>query len=233
MDRCVSSALAILAMAGVASAVTVTCPAPPNGGVPADIMGLSISCGGLSFSNFNVIPATGFSEDLTPTVSLVSVDLSRGSVNLVFNPNLSAPTGAQDIHFYYQVAGPVNGAGLAVGGVNATIIERVCSTPIPNSGPAANTCSDGSTPVANFVGYSMPPGPNAVKQAISGGGTSFWVYKDVGVGANQLTHGGGGLTSFTQSWENGGGHIPEPASMLLIGSGIIALGMLRRRLRKR
>jgi hypothetical protein len=222
MNRVVLAALAILGIAGMAGATTVTCPAPPNGGVPADVMGLTITCGGLTFSNFNVIPAAGFSGSLTPSVSLVSVDQSNGSVNLGWNPNLSGANGAQDIHFYYQVSGPATGVGLTVGGVNATVIERVCSSAIPTSGPNANVCASGSNQ-ANFVAFSAPPGPNMASAQVSG--SSFFVYKDIGVLQ------GGALTSFTQSWATGG-QVPEPASMLLIGTGFIALGMLRRRVRK-
>ncbi len=222
MNRVVLSALAILAIAGMAGATTVTCPAPPNGGVPADIMGLTISCGGLTFSNFNVIPATGFSGSMTPAVSLVSVDQTGGSVNVSWNPNLTGANGAQDIHFYYQVSGPATGVDLTVGGVNATVVERVCSSAIPTSGPNINTCPAG-TGQANFVAFSAPPGPNMANAKVSG--SSFFVYKDLGVTQ------GGALTTFTQSWETGG-QVPEPASMLLIGTGFIALGMLRRRARK-
>jgi PEP-CTERM motif len=234
MKRFVLPLLALLALAGVAGAATVTCPAPPNGGVPADVIGLTISCGGLTFSNFNVIPAGGFRSGVTPTVDLVTVDFSGGSVNLNLNPNMTAPSGSQDIHFYYQVSGPATGVDLALGGVNATVIERVCSQPIASSGAMANTCPSGSS-LANFVAFSTPPGPNTASVTFpSGSGSSFYVYKDLGVTAGQLSPGGGALTSFTQSWETGGGggQVPEPASMLLIGSGFIALGMLRRRVRK-
>jgi hypothetical protein len=230
MNRFVLPSLALLAMAGVAGAATVTCPAPPNGGVPADVIGLTISCGGLTFSNFNVIPAGGTS---IANIDLVSADLTGTTVSLNFNPNMSVPTGHQDIHFYYQVTGSALGVDLALGGVNATLIERVCSQPISSSGPNANTCASGSS-LANFVAFSNPPGPNTASATFpAGSGSTFYVYKDIGVTAGQLQSGGGALSSFTQSWETpGGGNVPEPASMLLIGSGFIGLGMLRRRIRK-
>ena len=230
MNRFVLPALALLAMAGVAGAATVTCPAPPNGGIPADVIGLTITCGGLTFSNFNVMPAGGAS---TAFIDLVSVDLTGSTVSLNFNPNMSVPTGHLDIHFYYQVTGNATGVDLALGGVNATVIERVCSQPIPSTGGMANVCASGSS-LANFVAFSNPPGPNTANATFpSGSGSTFYVYKDIGVTAGQLQPGGGALSSFTQSWETGGGgQVPEPASMLLIGSGFIALGMLRRRTRK-
>jgi PEP-CTERM motif len=228
MMRILVAALAILSFSTMAGASTVMCPAPPNGGVPANVLGLTVSCGGLTFSNFKVIPATGFSDSLTPAVGLVSVDFSSGSVNLTFNPNLSAPTGAQDLHLYYRVTGPVSGAGLAVSGVNATIDEQVCSSEFWLYGPMANTCSGGG---ANLTAYSYPPGPNYVSQNLSQTASRFWVYSDIGATANNHTSGGAALTSFTQSWQTSS-QAPEPASMLFIGTGFIALGLLRRRVRK-
>jgi hypothetical protein len=54
-------------------------------------------------------------------------------------------------------------------------------------------------------------------------GSSLFVFKDISVSE------GGALSTFTQSFETG---VPEPASMLLIGTACVALGMLRRRPRK-
>jgi hypothetical protein len=149
-------------------------------------------------------------------------------VDLQFNPNLSAPTGSQDIHFYYAVAGSfLSGIDLTVAGVNATIIERVCDSTINTT---FNTCS--GTQLANIVAFSAPPGPNSATAKFSTSASQVFVYKDIGVTAGQLTADqGGALTSFTQSW-GGKQVVPEPASMLLIGAGFMALGLLRRRVRK-
>ncbi|MGE5647295.1 MAG: VPLPA-CTERM sorting domain-containing protein [Acidobacteriota bacterium] len=216
-------ALAALAVAGIAGATTVTCPAPPNGGVPASISGLTIDCGGLTFSNFSVLAAAGFSGAITPAVSLVTAQVVDGTVFLGWNPNLSGAAGAQDIHFYYEVSGPTTSVDLTVGGVNATIGEKVCSSPISQSGPNQNACAPG-TEQANIQAFSAPAAPQTATAAVSG--SSFFVFKDIGVAQ------GGALSSFAQGWTTAGAEVPEPAAMLLIGTGFIGLGMLRRRARR-
>lgn len=224
------SALATMAVAGVAGAATVECPAPPNPGVPVTVVDLTITCGGLTFSNFDVIPAAGYSNGQVPEVDLFSVDTEGGSVNLSLNPNMASPSASQSINFYYQVSGPATAVGLVVGGINAFVVEGVCSEPIPTAGPMQNVCPAGSS-LASFVAFSSPPGPNVAGAGVSG--STFYVYKSINVSANQFVPGGGALSSFTESWTPAeGGEIPEPASLLLMGSGFIALGTMLRRAAK-
>lgn len=214
MNRTVLVVLAIALVAGLASADTA-CTSGPL----AVNNSTMISCGGLTFSNFNVINAGGVSN---PVIDYVSSDSANTSVNIQFNPNLSGANGPQDVHFYYQVTGaPLTGVDLTVGGVGATVIERVCGASIPTMGPNANVCPDG-TGLANLIAFSSPPGPNSAQQMFSTSAPTAFVYKDIGVTA------GGGLTSFTQSWHS---EIPEPTTFLLIGPALLGLGLLRRRIK--
>lgn len=225
MNRIAKHALAFLTFAGLASAATVVCPAPPNSGVPVNLTSdLVVMCGGLTFNNFQVIP---FAGNTSPVISLGSVDFTGGFVNLTFNPNMSAPPSgtAQDIHLLYQVSGAsVSAIDLSVGGVNASIIETACSAPIPTTGPQANLCPTG-TFLGNMTAFSSPPGPNSAVIDIPAS-SAVWIFKDIGVLPNSPNAGGGGLSNFTQSFHA----VPEPLTFLLLGPALLGLGLVRRKL---
>ena len=105
----------------------------------------SCSLGGLTFSNFLVIAAAGQS----PEVDLVSANIAGGSVNLNFNPNMSVPTGNQDLFLFYTVQGGVTSVGGANAGANATIQETVCMIAFDTN----HLCAAGSQ-LANFTIFS-------------------------------------------------------------------------------
>ncbi len=225
MNRFALGALALLAATGMASASVVTCPAPPNPGVPMNVVGLTAYCGGLTFSNFQVIP---FASNQTAAVYLGSINVADQWVSLTFNPGLtSAPgSGAQDLHLLYNVGGlTVDGTATAVTGTNATITSTACKAAIATSGIQTDLCPD-NTLLANLIAFSGPPGPNKSQQTFTGTqGTGTFVFQDVSVAADSLTPGGGGLSSFTQSFHSS--EIPEPAAFLLAGPALLGLLALR------
>ena len=119
----------------VASASPITCSA--NGSVTVgDPNSFSFTCGQLTFSNFEVVDPNG---DAIGTVDINggTYDSATGAVDLNLNPNLQA---SQDEGFLFEVTGGVTQLDLSVGGNDATVTERACSTPIPTSGPSAFLC---------------------------------------------------------------------------------------------
>lgn len=228
MNRFALGALALLAAAGMASASVVTCPAPPDPGVPVNVVGLTAYCGGLTFSNFRVIP---FASNESAAVYLGSINVADKWVSLTFNPGLTSASGsgAQDIHLLYDVSGlTVDGTATAVTGSNATVTSTACKSPVPTSGTQTDLCPD-NTLLANLIAFSSPPGPNKNQQTFTGTtkGTGTYVFQDVSVAADSLTEGGGGLSSFTESFRSD--EIPEPAAFLLAGPALLGLLALRRK----
>ena len=189
--------------------------------------GFSCTLGGLTFSNFQVIAATA--GTISPEVDLVSTSTAGGAVSLAFNPNISAPsTGAnQDVWLFYQVSGGVSSVAGTVGGVNATMTEHVCSIAFTSGHcPTADT-------LGGFTIFSAP-GLNAGSASFANTGTVY-LFKDISVSPTQPSPNGGGLTSFTQTITGGGGsgsgsggEVPEPVSVILMGSGLVALSLLRK-----
>ena len=204
---------AVLLLAGVAGA-TPACTSGPSWLTAST----TLSCGGLTFSNFNVVAAA---PGTNPMIAYVSADLTGPTVNLEFNPGLMGAVAPQDLHFYFQVTGvPITGVDLAVGGTSASVDEMACSAAIPTSGPMKNLCPVGTT-LANMVAFSYPA-QNYTSVTFGTPVNTLYIFKDIGVGM------GGSLSSFTESFEIQN-QTPEPASLLFIGSGLVALGWLRRR----
>jgi hypothetical protein len=192
-----------LLTAAVASATPVSCGASPPPAQTVDTYpaagpsGYTFSCGGLTFSNFEVVDAGSTLPAIMNLVSAVH-DSALNTVVLNFNPNLFAwPQQVEDIHFYFQVSGGIDGIDLAVGGSNSVISERACSTAINRSG--GNNCTGGlPNQLAALTNFS---GNSDVTSMFAGGlyVSPVYIYKDILVdGRRSLT--GAELTSFSQSF---------------------------------
>lgn len=200
------------------------------------IAGLDCSVGGLTFGNFQVVAAAG---NASPEVELTGAAVgSDGSVTLTFDPHMTAIVGggAQDIYLYYQVTGGATRVALNLNGTNATIHETVCSTPISISGMMPNLCED-NNPLASMIAFSNL-GSNTTNSVDFDPAASLYIFKDIGVLPNYPVAGGGSISSFSQTFSvpGGGGAgatVPEPVTMMLVGSGLVAVGFLRRRTRGR
>lgn len=180
---------------------------------PTDVLSSGFSCAidGVVFSNFSVTAAT---PGVNPSMTLVTANVVDDVVNLSFNPSLSAPAGTSaDIWFYFTVTGGINGIDLTTSGTGSTITEYACSSPLVN-----NICPQGTQLATLTVGS----GETGLAMFADG-----QFYDTVYIFKNILVEGGvttrSELSSFTQSF-----HVPEPVAFVLMGSGLLAIGLVRR-----
>lgn len=201
--------ICLVVMAGTSAFGAGLCTDYTSPGTNVLTPGFSCSLGPLTFSGFS---ASAGGMPVTPVIALGTLTGLTGTVAVLdFDTNFDTNTlVSRDISFTFEVTGPVNEIDGWLGGSgNRNIFENVC---------ASANCDVPGDPFV-FLYLSQAQTTGSVPFDLS---RNVWISKDISVSA------GAGLSDFSQSFHT----LPEPLAMVLVGSGLLGLGALRRRLRR-
>ena len=227
-------------------ASSVSCTA----GTMANYLALSSGCmvGNLLFSNFSL---TESGNAQLPTASSIGVDVvNQNGSGLQFNGPFATSMGqAMDVGILFTVTAStpvITGDTLSMAGFgtqgtgNVAVAESLCAG---GTYSANLVCSAGNSNVASMLVFQ-----NSSASVSSDSVTFAAPVATVGAAKNIILENGAGATSasavsfvvntFTSGGGSGGGQggpgtVPEPASYLTLGSGLLFTGLLlRRKLRK-
>ena len=232
MKTLLAFAIAVLVLVPAAMASTTTCP---TGGLDQYLTpGFTCTSGNLIFSNFSYSAAAA-----PPGIKIlasginVTPQTTTGDEGFLFTASWSVLASggiasSLDSTIFFTVS-TVNQQktiddlflsfnGTATNGGAASVTEQWCAN---NS--IAN-CGSGQLNQIFVVTPGVPPPVTAVFAPVS----SISISKDISVSSG--TGGYANITTVTNNFSQTG--VPEPASCLMLGAGLLGIGLLRKRARK-
>ncbi len=226
------SILAVMFLGAMSLASASTCASLVSGG-PIDVTsldGCTVDIGSniYTFSNFAYVAAGG------NTSGWAGLDLVQGGVSVVgneisfnFNPNEQVG-GVTDVHFQYQISGVgINGSSLAVTAADtgATISEENCTMNPSNNQVSLDGGNCGTGSNIDLLNLSVAQSGPLTASGTFASQSEIWVWKDIEITTN------GHDSSFTEDVTASA--VPEPMTMSLMGAGLLGLGLLGRRMRRK
>ncbi len=215
MKRAILAVAVVMALATALSAAPIDCLLGTGDVLTLNPDGCYLD--GLTFDNFVV------SDNRPDVVSVIGIN---GALSGILGNNVilrftvspsSPPAGGVDIILGYRVLGGLIGADVQLGSYSGlpAVTETVCAVD-PQTPENMGICPAGDVLARLAASHSGPYGVASFPRT-----NPVWIIKDINIPFEST------MSDFANSHA-----IPEPVTLSLIGAGLFAIGLLRRRLKK-